>query len=65
MMVDISVNHIRHERKHTHLPRSWKEEEAPFELLNDITATKRAGGSVSILPELYTLQAVCNRTGKG
>jgi len=35
------------------------------ELLNDITATKRAGGSVSILPELYTLQAVCNRTGKG
>ena len=23
------------------------------ELLNDITATKRAGGSVSILPELY------------
>jgi hypothetical protein len=29
MMVDISVNHIRHERKHTHLPRSWKEEEAP------------------------------------
>jgi hypothetical protein len=65
MMVDISVNHIRHERTHT-LAKELEGGGSSFvELLNDITATKRAGGSVSILPELYTLQAVCNRTGKG